>query len=329
MKRVFLFVFTIVSLVAGKASAQFNYDFAVLRQPYTPLTNGTVITNDTNWNDIGFKIPLGFTFSLNGNNVNEFNLISGNAVANDTDGILTGLIIADYDLRDRRTAADTSNRTRLRYRVDGTTGNRVFKFEMANAGFLEEYDNYGTTSDSVYYQVWYYEGTNVMELHYGPSSLTYMADYFPLGKVLTGFANDVDMNTGSISTGYFFSGSPSAPTLDTFYSLNNALMQSGLDSLPSEGVVYRFTPKPTGVAKMSNSLSDVSVPTVCTDAIAIRNNRQDLLQYSLVSINGAELKKGRLEKGMNSIDVSSLPAGMYVVNIVNNVARQTVRIIKM
>jgi len=329
MKRIFLFAFTILSLIAGKTSAQFNYDFAVLRQPYTPLTGGTVITNDTNWNDIGFKISLGFTFNLNGISVNDFNVISGNAVASDTDGVLTGLMIADYDLRDRRTATDTSNRTTLRYRVDGAAGSRIFKFELANAGFLEEYDNYGTTSDSVYYQVWYFEGTNVMELHYGPSSISYMADYFPLGKVLTGFANDVDINTGSISTGYFLSGSPSNPTLDTFYSLNSALMQSGLDSLPSEGIVYRFTPKPTEVNKVSNAFSNVFVSTICTDAIAIRNNREDMLKYNVVGIDGTVLKNGVLLRGLNNIDISNLPAGMYIVNLTHASAQQAVRIIKM
>lgn len=328
MKKVFLFVFAILSLIAYKASAQFNYDFTVVNQAYTPLTNGIVITNDTNWNDIGFKIPLGFTFKLNGIDVSDFSTISGNIVATDTDGTITGLLIADYDLRDRRTATDTSHRTTLRYRIDGTQGNHIFKFELANAGFLEEYDTYGTTNDSVYYQVWYYEGTNVMELHFGPSAVTYMADYFPVGKVLTGFANDVDINTANISTGYFFSGSPSSPTLDTFYSLNDALMQSGLDSLPSERIVYRFTPKSTGINKLSSAFKDVFVSTICTDALRINNNSKEQFGYLLTDLNGNIISKGYIVNGVTNVNASGLPNGIYLLQLQSNAMSETFKVIK-
>ena len=69
-----------------------------------------------------------------------------------------------------------------------------------------------------------------------------------------------------------------------------------------------------------------SVSTFVQDEIVI--NAAENYQYSLSDVNGRLVSTGNGTKGVNRINVNSIPGGMYIIQLVNNNQKQTERIIK-
>lgn len=69
-----------------------------------------------------------------------------------------------------------------------------------------------------------------------------------------------------------------------------------------------------------------SVTTFVNDEIII--NAADNYRYVLSDVNGRIITTGNGLKGINRININSMPGGMYIVQLVNNNQKQTERIIK-
>jgi hypothetical protein len=154
---------------------------------------------------------------------------------------VNGFFFSDADIADRGYLNQTASRSPIRYLTTGTAPNRIFKLEIANGGFYNEYDFYNTMSDSFSLQVWVYETSNIVELHYGPSRITHAADYFNFGNgPLVMYAKHADFDMGTAGSVYFLEGAASAPALDSVDLPNQPA--TALNSWPASGKVYRFTP---------------------------------------------------------------------------------------
>jgi hypothetical protein len=325
MKKHFLLAaIAALSFISQAANAQFNYNFTVSNQAYQPLTGATTVNGTTAWHDQIYSVPLGFNFNIDGKVVNKFIFMSS-LVATDTAGTLSGFFISGTDLIDRGVLTGAS-KSPIRYTVLGVTGSRIFKIEFFNAGFGDEYDIHHTATDSLNLQVWMYEGTNVLELHYGTSLITHYSDYFSPDPYI-GFVRDVTFATGSFKAMYVLKGNPTAPTID---SLSRSHPSAGLASYPASGTVYKYTPKGNvGINNVNLPEYIKMYPTVCSSQLVIENGIDDTINSTIVSVDGKVMINKPLYGGKTIVDVSTLPPGMYMIRMEHKEGTSISKFVKM
>ncbi len=309
---------------------QFNYTVNVFNGPYTPLTTGTVVSGGTMWDDEYHTAPIGFNFSLGQLQINTLSFTGGAFAASDTEGTVSGFFLTGADLYDRGNAGGSTALSPVRYELTGTAGSRIFKMEVYNAGFWDEYDLYTTNNDSVCFQIWLYEGTNVVELRFGPSKISHPADYFFLssGNALLGYVKNIDFDNGNMDKMYYLTGTAAAYIIDSTTDLTS--VSGGLNIHPANGTVFRFTPKPVNVNEVSKLLQGVDVVnTLSNNTITVKNNTTVTVQYRLISSNGTQTSiNGKALQGNYQIDISNLPAGMYILQCYNADGMMHKRIVK-
>lgn len=301
---------------ATQAFAQFNYNFSRLTQTYTPLTAATSVNKGRLWSaDTVFNIPIGFNFKLAGNSINSFSFSSGNYITGPRNTVKqSGFMMLGTGLMDRGYTF-SSSKSDIRYLTTGTAPNRVFKLEIANAGFEDEYLNNGELKDSISLQVWMYEGSNIMEFRYGSSMVSDFNDYFG-GFMRSGFIRNVDTATGVFEKYYVLNEKAGATVVDSMATLFDS---KGLGSVPASGTVFRFTPKSGTTAVQDlpeGSLAQV-YPTQFNDVLTIEQNNAASLSYTILNINGQMIAQGTADRGKTSVDLSSAVSGTYLIRLVD------------
>jgi hypothetical protein len=327
MKKILLFstalIFSTITVFA-----QFNYNLIVQIQSYTPLTTGTVVNGTAAWDEEAYTMPIGFNFILNGTDtMSRLTLFAGNYFSADSTDTMALNVFTPIgaDLWDRANVSASNSVSPIRYQLTGTSPNRIFKFEVFNAGFYDEFNGTAqTNNDSVSYQVWLYEGSNILEFHYGPRRITYPNDYFfPVGKPTVGYFKNLDFNTFSVDNLYYLKGDPAVPTID---STNNLLtFTGGLNSFPVGGMVYRFVPKSLGVNDINDLDAILLYPTITAGRLNIVSNLNSMVKYQVLSLEGKLLKTGELVKGKNMVNAGDLAAGSYLVRLESPGGRRTIK----
>ncbi|MBS1783195.1 MAG: T9SS type A sorting domain-containing protein [Bacteroidetes bacterium] len=326
MKKLFLFILLCASL---QSFAHFRYTLTTSTKAYVPLSlNTTTVNGNTLWAYDNYVIPLPFSFKLNGIPQSKYNIALGAALspASDTDQtkLLSGFSVMDAWLADRGLPLGPS-KSPIRYRIDGAAPNRIFKLEYFNAGFMPEGQTYGTMLDSVNVQVWVFESTDVVELHYGDSKVTHANNYFfNHANPFISYIYNIDVNTGD-ATYYYLHGNAAAPVIDTVSSNDLDTNLITVSSMPPSGTVYRFTPQAT-TAINDNSLAAVKVyPTNVVNSFTIATVPDGAYHYHLYSLNGSNTNiSGTLHAGHNSIACDGLATGVYLLNITNEITGATI-----
>ncbi len=315
-----LTLFAAALLLSVTAMAQFPYTLTTLTgQTYTQLTTGTSFNGNAQWyGQENYLVTMPFSFKYGNTSTTNFGLVYESAFATDTQNVISAFTITNATLIDRGVLGSQSL-SPLRYSTTGTAPNRIFKFEMFNAGFYDEYAQYQTFKDSVDLQIWLYETSNVLEYHFGPSKVTHPLDYFSSnGYDNLGFFPTVDINNGPMGYYYYLTGSSTNPTLDSTSDFNNE-PPGGLTTYPANGTVYRFAPKTSGVGKVAKTLDGITVyPTMAHGTVYIQNNSSKETTYQVLAANGALVGSGTLAHGNNAVDINTLAAGMYLVKAVNS-----------
>ncbi len=333
MKSVYpIFLVIVLCLAQHALYAQFPYTLSTYTgQTYTPLSSGTSINGTQLWGpNTNYGVPLPFTIMLGNKSVSTFFLEGGIDAVSDTSGLINiaDFTLCDAPLVDRGLINGTSalSQSPIRYTVSGTSPNAIFKAEVYNAGFLNEYLDYGTLNDSVNFQIWYYQTSNIIEFHYGPSQITpaYDTAYFYPGGVELGFSPNLDTNFNG--TSYILTGNNASPVVDSFTYADTLV---GLSPFPPNGTVYRFTPLTSGVKNLS--INDLRVyPTLCNDVLFIKNSSIDNTNYQVIAINGTPTSlSGTLQSGTNKLDLGSLTPGVYLIQMQNLSGRSIQKFIKM
>jgi hypothetical protein len=191
--------------------------------------------------------------------------------------------------------------------TEGNSPNRIFKIEWGNLGFL--YDTLGF--DSVSYQVWFYEGSGIIEYHYGPSSVN---NPFSWDGEVGPYVYLVDYDGENT---YGLKGNPTAPT-----SYNSFLSGAGpLTAVPPANSVFRFTPA------AGNKVQNPEQPTV-----KLRNNGNGSLEVesatpvqslSLYSMDGKCVHQVQGAR----IQTNQLPAGVYLLQAATDNRKEVIKIV--
>ena len=162
-------------------------------------------------------------------------------------GDVNGFMFADITELTDRGAIGTASRSPIRYTTTGTTPSRIFKAELFSTGFANELYAYNTLNDSANIQIWIYETSNIVELHYGASRITHGSDYFASGtnSPLIGYLKHIDLLAGSTGEIYYVNNASTA-AIDSLPITAPNPPTNSIAAWPASGRVFRFTPKAAG-----------------------------------------------------------------------------------
>lgn len=304
----------ILICVAISTQAQMPYNFTVKQNSYTPLNNAISLNKGEIWDDSIFTIPLDFPFTIGRKTVNTIYLKFDGVISADTSSTtMDGIVFIDADLQDRGGIDMKQSLSPVSYKTEGSGGNRICKIEVANAGFYDERDQFGTMDDYVNVQVWLYEQDSKLELHYGPSKISNPTYYFLNGVgPLVGFAKEFSYLESS-GLVYTLAGNPDSPTLDSF---SLSIAGYTLNDYPKHGTVYTFNNKTLSVAKEAIVQQVLVYPTYVQNTLHVDFGQEINAQYRVVSTTGALADiYGEMDDRHSIVDVSSLSSGLYILQV--------------
>ena len=322
MKKSFflsVFVFSTIYL-----NAQSTYIFQTENLPYQNLNGGISLNNGEIWDDPAYTIPLGFDFVLGE--------LSYNTIYFPADGLgavlttfhslefgSTGIIMPiGQDVVDLGETTGTSL-SPISYKIEGSNGNHILKVEWNNAGFWD--DPY--SSDFMNFQVWLYEGTNILEYRYGPSQIdTPLESYEEEEGPIVVFAPLIDNdNEVFAQDGYFLTGDPANPNVIVLTD-DNEPEGSLVGNIPN-GTVYRFTPQSLSVDDFTQN--DFRIyPNPSSDYLNIVTHSSDY-NFSVYNSLGQKMV---VKKNDDRLDISNLSNGIYFINIETETGSVTTKFIK-
>jgi hypothetical protein len=310
MKTVTIVLLTLICITLN---AQ-NYTFSNLTGSYSNLTGTTSISNGEIWDDPEYSLQLPFNINVNGTSGNLFTIYDGTMLlANNTSA--QGFFIFFADLEDRGSNGSTSL-SPISYKIDGAVGSRIVKIEFKNCG---AYSDFSKTM-FINFQVWLYESSNIIEYHYGPSSITNPSLFYDeqTGPVV-GFTG-VDEENEFIDS-YLLTGAANSPTLSTTSNF------SFLNGTPSANRIFRFTP--TNLSTTEVSKSQVSIyPNPFKDLISIQGGDQNF-SYAIYDLHGKIVQSSYLSKSEDTINTASIASGVYILKITTSETTVTKKMVKL
>lgn len=345
MKKTFAFLLVLLSGLALTAQNIPYYSFQKSTEPYQALDNSVSVNNGLQWDDPNILIPTNMEFVVFGQTFNTLYLgVMGAGFSNvdeeneDIEDLPFYVTLTPFftDLMDRcleyedfkgdgdkrdglkrfRQEGDTGSCSNLSYRIDGTPGSRIFKFEWQNASIYDAVD-----SNYLNMQMWYYENGHVIEFRYGPSYIS-GNDYGMLMTydILTPVIHMENLAT-EVSYMAILSGDPDNPTHfcgSTLDSLTYDIEMDGLSRQPYPNTVYRFEPGTVGVSMYE--LPGVSVfPNPVSDQLCIYGT-----EHAVVEIFNVAGQLLSVHSYSGPIDMSDLSGGIYFVKVSEN-GRHTVK----
>jgi hypothetical protein len=315
-----LFFIPLVLAVFSLNAQVFPYELTVLNQDYQQLADPNSFTTTPDWDDFDGQADFGFDFNMFGSTINGILIsepsgliqIGGKGTMNLYSAMYSDLVNAD----------SLEVVSTVGYVVEGEAPNRIAKLEWNNAGLYGEADSLNSFSMRLNYQVWFYEGTNVFEFRYGSNSIT---DFFFLNEMSAPFiffVTDLDFATGSAGAAWSLQGDPTNPaigdvSLDAKLPPNDAF----LTSMPSNGTVYRFAPTVASSVSELNAASFKAYPTVFENNINVNSELNGYNVAILRDLTGKEVQRFNVQKGNQSIDLSNLNSGVYLLQIANTTQR--------
>lgn len=332
MKHNLLLLFCCL-LVPGMQAQVLPYVFSVQNSPYIPLVNATSVNNGEVWDDLDIQVPLGFSFQFFGETTSSYNMAGDNLTINSF-GLPTDpspvLLSYGSDLVDRG-YANNQSLSPISYKVEGAPGNRIFKMEWANAGFYDD----GTGNDFTNTQVWLFEGSNNIELHFGPTMAVNPELFIDFTGPVFGFFHAYSNSTEEFDYLWYLKGPVSNPTVKLISSNDALSLHQTVTGMPGDGLVYRFSPAVVSVFDPLPGSSQVRVfPSIASQAVTIAvteelaRTEKDL-QYEIIDQVGQTAGRGPVNGSSTQVDIASLPTGFYYVHLQSATGRiATKKIVK-
>ena len=296
----------------------FPYVLTVDQAAYTPLENAISANNGEVWDDLDILTPLGFNFQLWSQNTASifwYGELTAFNVAG-LPGATTSPLILTYgtDLIDRGSGSGTSV-SPISYKTEGAPGSRVFKMEWENAGFFD--DESGTAFTNL--QVWLYEGSNDIELRFGPTQINDQQVFADFSGPMIGFMDQYNFANDVFQNLYYLTGPIDHPSIQSINMINIDTLYNTLNEAPDSGLVYRFS-QVVAVEDPAKPAHIVQVyPSPVQDILTIKMEDQPETQglYTITDPSGRALRSGNITTEQTQVNVSGLPGGMYFVQVVS------------
>lgn len=309
MKKITLLLFLVFNLTL---SAQ-GYNFTQLTGNYSNLTASLSINNGEIWDDPEYSLTLPFAPNINGNVNANFKVYDSYLVQQTTGTIFQVVASMNNDLIDLGDGGSTSL-SPISYKIDGAIGSRIAKIEYQNCG------GWGDTSQSMFvnFQIWLYEGSNIIEYRYGPSSVTDTSIFYggETGPVVG--VSGVDVND-NLSDTYLLTDDATSPTLTGTLSY--------LTGAPAPNTIYRFTP--TALSNLETNTTSVTLyPNPFNDFINVSGLKSEF-NYAIYDLNGKLIKNGESNTESTQIETKSIASGIYFLKIISENESIVKKLVKM
>jgi len=314
-----LLILIAFGIISANSFSQ-NYTFSLSSGAYSDLTGATDLTNGEPWSfllydgaewwdpiHINYRgIPIGFDFECYGSTFDSLFIRDYVHFDKDDNYFINPFFVLFYN----------RGNSPVSYLLEGDEGSRILKIEWKNMGFWGEYNVHTTANDFVNVQLWLYEGSNNIEVHMGPSSVTHPDEsYFGYGGPWIGIAQIVWQGPPMGVKSLALVGDPSDPQI----AINDTTFNTYLNGTPPDTVVYVFTYDPSGITSPCNDQVDLSVypnPSGGVFNISLMKESgktkvcvfdvRGKLVYSEMPGNGGDLLQ---------IDLSDQNRGLYFLNI--------------
>lgn len=320
MKKYLLVLLCCCSLYA---QAQ-HYDFTYFNEPYTKLTSlGTVHLvvggGASPWSGFGYDAKMGFNFNFFYGE--DDTLLFDNYMLgynNDTAFINLDILKAgaNNSFTDRNYNTNNRSVSDVWYMTTGEPGQRIFRVEYHNVKFKT-----GIADDSLNFQLWLYEGSNIIEYRFGPGKIVtpdsiLYGNYTPrkLRCYIYAAKFKIDTATGDNQGTqlYYITGDPAHSQL-MYKELSNKSYY--IDSLPPNGMVYRFKPRPVGIQERKADPSLHLFPNPAGDWFSIEGIKTGTpTKITICSMQGEVVLEQEIMSAAQ-INIGKLKSGMYIVKI--------------
>ena len=296
-------------------TAQSVYNFETENIPYQDLTGSTSLNNGQVWDDPAYTIPIGFDFELGTFNFSTIYIVEwglGGALSSSSteNGVLPIIVPIGQDIYSREDINGNSI-SPISYKLEGALGNQILKIEWRNIGFFDD----STEDDYMNIQLWLYEGSNIIEYHYGDNQINNPDESFegetgPYVSLFTSYNMDTDQLEDNA---YVMSGNPMNPTVLVYSQGGDAEGPILVGSIPN-GTVYRFVPEQLSV----NDNTDIQFsiyPNPTSSYITISTS---IIDFNVTVYNAIGQRINILELQNNKLDVSQFTDGIYFIKIEND-----------
>ncbi|MDP2685858.1 MAG: T9SS type A sorting domain-containing protein [Aequorivita sp.] len=307
-------------------NAQSIYNFETENITYENLAGSTSLNNGDVWDDPAYTIPMGFDFKISSHTFSTIYIVEWNVGAvlssrPDDNGIQPLFVPVGQDIIDLGYATGTSQ-SNISYKTEGTVGSQIFKIEWKNVGFYDDL----TELDFMNFQMWLYEGTNVIEYRYGPSEINNPSGSFE-GEtgLFVNLATSIDMDNGELEdNAYIVTENPSNPTLIIIEPGNpDPGEDEALNGMVPDGTVYRFGPQQLSVEDFA-AVDFKIFPNPASDYLNIQTKASEY-NFSIYNSLGQVMNANSVE---NRIDISNLSNGIYFIKIETESGSATKKFIK-
>jgi len=306
-----LMVLAIMLIFAQNVISQQNYTVSWGIAGYDTLTGYTVLDPDDE-NEIHF----GFDFPF-------FNDPFG-YVTMDLDGYGYFEGSEDYNLLMFGGDFEMHEYSRLpifsqwRYKSDFVDGMKVIKMEWRNVGISDDIWSSNPTDHRINYQVWFYEN-GIIEIHFGEIDL----ENTPFYNEITGFVWSDGESYGpwmailnmDLTEVYYITG-----TIDN---ISIVTMEDSADILlgvPEFGRYFRWMPDEISAINI-NKKTENNDFIICNNpadnymGIIFKNDSFLDSDLEIFSLNGKLVKRHRINKSREQIDVVDLSKGIYFIKL--------------
>lgn len=320
MQKIFITFFAL-SLFANSIICQNSYEFIILEELYNPLEKATLIDRssydyENGWDDPEFSVPIGFTFSFLGNEIESLDQIGLGSLmfgmTTSQEPLFCGLMPVGFDLADRGIVGEEPSL--IRYQTTGNPGERVFAIEWHNAGLYEEiFESDTVPVSSLNFQIWLYEIDHSIEFRFGSMMYPAFEPEFD-EQIITSIFLDYNFSSdeGNILT---LSGHPAFCFLENI----NSAEELGIYSLSYyvSSMVYRFEPTSIPFSLDENNHVSYSIyPNPTSNKLTVDYGDLNGVVTTIKLYNASgKLIFEQESTSSQTIDVSEFAKGMYSLEL--------------
>ncbi len=330
MKR-YLILLSGLIITCSLTIAQSSYTLLTTNSLYGSLNNADTLNQGQFWAESSYPVSIGFPFTFYDETYNDVTLHT-NGMISMTDGDLLRAITAYAFMIDKGDSISEISLSPILTSLTGTPGSRIRKFEWQNAGFM-----YGSSSDYINFQIWMYEGTNQIQIHFGEWSINSFPqayqDHYSISHTgpMTGLIYSFlpPSSGGGGLEGLFLIDDPNDPETILPTGLTNGRYHLG--GLPAPGTMYTFSPG-LNTSVLDLVAERISVyPNPATEVLHIDRTLPTAGPHiiRILNLQGQELMQQHVPDLLRlSLQIGHLPAGVYLAEVDEGVGSLRNRFIK-
>lgn len=324
LSRILSMSFALICLSTVSIAQQ--YSFKTNTATYTHLSDSISLNKGLTWDDPSITIPIGFDFKFYDATIDTLYLsdwgygaeLHGNFwnSANDQSQLLIpyGADIVDRGADPNDPEMQPGSLSPISYKLEGSEGSRIAKIEWRNVGFYTDLDENDSSIDFTNFQLWLYEGTDVMEIHFGPNSIT-QPNFAYDGETGTyiGFYPNYDFGWDeNAKNGHTLTGKVATPTLE----YSKSIYENFMDGIIPNGTVYQFTPINSSIVELNASQFSV-YPNPAHQWVTVEvKSEARISNVEIRNSLGALILEESIHNVQNHhIDISNLSSGIYILEI--------------